>query len=123
MSGTEALGDVAIILGPLVGILDHQLDRRAGGLAFKGARQDAHKIIFPPLGGVFVLPRLAGIQPGLKIGFGQCHAGGAAIHGGPNGRPVAFAPGGDAEKVAEGVQAHCVCSRAEAPGIGETRAP
>jgi len=123
MSGPEALGDIAIILGPLVGVPDHQLDRRAGGPAPERARQDAYKVIFPPLGGVSVLPRLAGIQPGLQIGLGQRDTGRAAIHRGPDGRPVAFAPGRDAEEVAEGVQAHGVGPRATVPGIGQTRAP
>ena len=46
------LRDLAIILGPLIGILDHQHDRRAGGAAFEHARHDADLIGFLPLGGV-----------------------------------------------------------------------
>ena len=37
VAGAEGLGDVAVIFRPLVGILDHQLDRCAGGAAFVDA--------------------------------------------------------------------------------------
>jgi hypothetical protein len=106
MAGAEGLRDLAIVLRPLVGVFDHQLDRRAGGLAFEHARQDADLVRFLALGGELVLAGLALVQPGLDVGLGQRHAGRAAVHRAADGRPVAFAPGGDAEKVAEGVQAH-----------------
>jgi hypothetical protein len=42
MAGAIGLGDFGIVLRALVGVLDHQADRRAGGLALEHARQDAH---------------------------------------------------------------------------------
>ena len=51
MAGAEGLRDLSVILGPLVGVLDHQLDRRAGGAALEGARQDADLVGFAALRG------------------------------------------------------------------------
>ena len=51
MAGAEAVGDLAIILGALIGVFDQQPDRRAGGSALENAGQDAHFIGFTPLGG------------------------------------------------------------------------
>jgi hypothetical protein len=106
MAGAELLGDVAVILGALVGVADHQLDRRAGGLALEDARQDLDLVGLAPLGGVFVLPGLAPVEPVLDRLRRHGHARRAAIHRGAQRGPVAFAPGRDAEEMAEGVEGH-----------------
>jgi hypothetical protein len=61
MARAKAGSDVRIILAALIGIIDMQLNGRACGHAIINARQDAYRIIFAPLGHVFVLPRLAPI--------------------------------------------------------------
>ena len=99
-------GDVAIILRTLIDILDHQADRRAGGLSFIHARQDADFIRLLPLGGEFRLAGPALVEEGLDIGFGQDEPGRAAIDHRADRRAVAFAPGGEAQQVSECVEAH-----------------
>jgi len=106
MAGAEGLRDLAVILGPLVGVLDHQLDRGAGGPAFEDTRKDADLVCLLALGGELRLAGLAEVEPRLEIGLGECHAGGAAVHRATDGRAVAFAPGGDPEDMSEGVEAH-----------------
>jgi len=110
VTGAELVLDVAVVLRPLVGVLDHQLDRRAGGDAFEHARQDPHLIRLAALRGVFVLAGFAFVHPVLDHLFGDRHTGRAAVHRGPQSRPVAFAPGGHAEKMAKAVDRHGRCS-------------
>src|SRR6516165_10480999 len=63
MPRAEAVGDVAVVLRALVGILDQQLDRRAGGEPVEHARQDAHEIILAPLRRKARLAALALVEP------------------------------------------------------------
>ena len=37
MAGAKLLSDIAVVLGALIGVFDHQLDGRAGCLAFEDA--------------------------------------------------------------------------------------
>ena len=69
MSRTKRLRDVAVILGPLICVLNHQLYRRAGRLAVKHARQNPHLVRLFALGGEFAGARFALIQPRLQIGL------------------------------------------------------
>ena len=108
MTRTEGLGDIAVILGPLVGIFDHQLNGGAGRQPFKHAGKDTNRILFAALGRVFVLSGFARIQPGLNITLGQGDAGRAAVDGCADRWPVAFTPCGNAEQVAEGVETHII---------------
>ena len=62
------------------------------------------------LRGVFVLAGFALVHPVLDHLFGDRHTGGTAVHRGPQSRPVAFAPGGHAEKMAKAVDRHGRCS-------------
>jgi hypothetical protein len=105
MAGAEARRDVAVILGALVGVLDQQRDGRAGGLPLEHAGEDAHRVGFLPLRGEFGLARPAAVQPGLDVRLAQRQARRAAIHHAADRRPVAFAPGGDTEQMAEAVMA------------------
>ncbi len=52
MAGAEAVHDLGIVLGALVGIVDHQADGGAGGLALEDAGEDLHLIGLAPLGGM-----------------------------------------------------------------------
>ena len=103
---SELCSDLGIVLRALVGVLDHQLHRRAGGLPFEHARKDLHRVGLAPLGGVLVLPRLAQVEPILQRSLVDRHARRAAVHRGTKCRSVALSPGGHAEEMAEGVEAH-----------------
>jgi hypothetical protein len=107
MTGPELLGDVAVILGPLVGVADHQLDRRAGR---DTPSNTPDRISTSSASRRWVVYLFC---PGLRRSS-QCWMA-AASTGTPGGhavdrraqrRPVAFAPGGDAEEMAEGVEGH-----------------
>ncbi|AEM42160.1 hypothetical protein KVU_2321 [Ketogulonicigenium vulgare WSH-001] len=106
VTGTKALGDIAIIFRALVGVADQQLDRGAGGLALEHAGQDLDRIGLLPLGGVAVLAGFALVQPMLQQRLVDRNAGRAAVHDSAQRRPVAFTPGGKAEQVTKCIQAH-----------------
>ena len=106
MARAIGLGDVGIILGPLVGILDHQADWGAGGASLENTRQDAHKVRLAPLGREFGRAGLAQVQQWLNVRFGKRQAGRAAIDHRANGRPMAFAPGSKAKDATEAVETH-----------------
>jgi putrescine aminotransferase len=61
---------------------------------------------FQPLGGVLVLARSALVEPRLDISLAQFDPRRAAVHRRAKRGPVAFAPGRDAEKMAEGIERH-----------------
>ena len=46
---TEAVLDLLVVARALIGVLDQQPDRRAGGASFEHAREDAHLIGLAPL--------------------------------------------------------------------------
>ena len=106
MAGAETVGDLAVIARALVHVLDHQPDRRAGGQALEHARQDADLVGLLALRGEFRLARAAAVEPGLDVGLGEADARRAAIHHRADGGTMALAPGGDAEEMAEAVEAH-----------------
>jgi hypothetical protein len=111
MAGTELVLDVAVVLGAGVDILDLERDRRPrrglhARLIGEHARQDAHLIRLLPLGGVARLARAPLVEIGLDLGLGDGDAGRTAIDHAADRRPVAFAPGGDAEQMAETVVRH-----------------
>jgi hypothetical protein len=103
VTGAEFLGDVAVVLGPLVGVLDHELHRGARRLPLVDAREDAHLVGFAPLRGELVLPRFASVEPVLDHAFVDGDARRHTVHRSPQGRSVAFAPGGHAKDMSEGV--------------------
>ena len=106
MAGPEGSRDLAVVLRPLVSVADHQLDRCAGGGVLEHAGQDFHRVGFIALGCHLVLAGAAAVQPVLQHRRRQRHARRAAIHRRPQRRAVALAPGGGAEQVTVGVQAH-----------------
>ena len=106
MARAILLGDRGIVLAPLVGVLDHQADRRAGGLALEGAAENPHQIILAPLGGEAAGARLAGVHEGLDELFGDGEARRAPVDNRAQCGPVALSPGGKAQHAPEGVPAH-----------------
>ena len=112
MAGTKLVADLAIVLRPLVFVLDQQRNRRAGRdlflhpLVLEDAGENLHRVALAPLGDEFRCAGLALVQPGLDVGFGQRNAGRAAIDDTAQRDPVAFTKGGDAEQVAEAVVTH-----------------
>ena len=112
MAGAIGLGHFGIVLGPLIDILDHQADRRPGSLAFEHAGEDPHRVRFLPLGGELRLARPARVQKRLDRSFADRQPRGAAIDHGAQRRPVAFAPGGETQQTAKGVERHDVAALA-----------
>ncbi len=106
VAGAVLFGDGAVVAAALVDVLDFQGDGRAGGLAVHDAGEDSDLVGLLPLGGEFRLAGAAAIQPRLDVGFGERDAWRATVDDAADGRAVAFAPGGDAEQVAEAVVAH-----------------
>ena len=107
MAGAELVLDLAVILAALILVLDHQRDRRAGGLALEHAGEDLAPC---PASRRWVTKR---DWPGLRLSsqgwmsrFGQRDARRRAVDHAADRRPVAFAPGGEAEQMAEGVVRH-----------------
>lgn len=112
MAGTVLPGDLAIILGTLVGVLDQHGDRRAGGrhrLAVgieHDAGQHLHQIVLAPLRDEAGLSGLALVEPDLQLGKRKAQARRAAVHDAAERRTMAFAPGGYAEEVTECIVRH-----------------
>ncbi|MND90681.1 hypothetical protein D3C80_827730 [compost metagenome] len=125
MAGTIAAGDLAIILGTLIGILDKHRDRRAGRdhrlavLVEHHARENLDDVIFAPLGDETRLAGLALVHPGLNVGMGEAQSGRAAIDHATECGTMAFAPGRNAEKMAERIVGHedCLAARALEPPV------
>jgi hypothetical protein len=105
MAGAELLGDVAVILRPLVGVADHQLDRvpvetpsnTPDRISTSSASRRWVVYLFCP---GFRRSSQCWIAP-----LPRARRGGSRRPCAERG-PVAFAPGGHAEDMAEGVEGH-----------------
>src|SRR4029453_15537197 len=102
----ELVGDLAVVLRARVLVLDLQRDRRPGRPALEDSREDAHRVALAALGGEARLAGLAPVEPGLDVGLGELDQGRHAVAHAADRRPVALAPGRDAEQEAEGVVRH-----------------
>src|SRR5690606_34422793 len=115
VAGAEGAGDVAIVLRAGVLVLDQDRDRRTRGhrpgAVVVRARQDARRVALPALGDEAAAAGPAAVQPRLDVGLGQRDAGRTAVDDAADRRPVALAPGGHAEEVAEGVVGHVSADR------------
>src|SRR5207302_5797954 len=80
MTRPETVGDVAVILGALVDVVDHQLDRRAGGLTLEDPGQDLDLVGLAPLRRIARLPRPAPVEPLPDVGFAEPDARRHALH-------------------------------------------
>ncbi len=103
MPRTEAVHDLRIIPGTLVGIVNDHADRRAGGAALEHARKDLHFIRLAALGGMSRLAGLAAVQVPLQVRLGQCQPGRTTVNDTAECRPVTLAKAGDCEQFAEGI--------------------
>ena len=108
MAGPELRRDVAIVLGALILVLDHQGNRGAGGQALEHPGLDLDDIRLAPLGGEARLAGLALVQEVLDVRLGQRQARRDTIDDGADRGSVAFAPGGESERRAEAVARHDV---------------
>src|SRR3990170_4117069 len=111
MAGPELVLYLPIVLGARIHIGDLERDRRARGdlpaaLVGENAGEDAHLVRLLALGGVARLAGLALVEIGLDLGLGDGDAGRAAVHHAADRRPVALAPGGDAEEMTETIVRH-----------------
>ena len=112
MAGPVAVADLRIILRALVDVLDLQRDRRAGRdqaagrLVLEHAGEDLHLVRLAALRGEARLAGPALVEKGLDLRLGDRDSGRAAVDHAADRRPVALAPGGDAEEMAEGVVGH-----------------
>ena len=123
VTGAELVLDLAVVLRARVDIGDLERDRRAGGhlrarrLVGEHAGEDAHLVGLLALGGVARLAWLALVEIDLDVGLGERDAGRAAVDHAADRRPVAFAPGGDAEEMAEAVVGHDLVSDISAQDV------
>ncbi len=112
MAGTIALANFRIVLRALVDVLDHERDRRAGRdeavrcRVLEHAGEYLHLIRLAALRGEARLAGAALVEKGLYLGLGDRNPRRTAIDNAADRKPVAFAPGGDAEEMAEGVMRH-----------------
>ncbi len=108
MAGTERRGDVGVVLGFLVGVLDQKADGRARGPALEHAGEDFHHVVLATLRAELRGAGLAPVEVGLQVGLGQLESGWHAVDNGAEREAMRFAEGGDAEKFAYGVAGHVV---------------
>ena len=106
MPRAEVILDVAIVTRPLVLVLDHQADRRAGGLAFENARKNLNFVRLLALCGEARLAGLAPVQIELNVGFGNRDSWRCSINHTTNRRTVAFPPAGEPKGIAKTVAGH-----------------
>ena len=78
----------------------------AGALVLEDAGQDLHLVRLLALRGEARLAGPALVEIGLDLVSGQRNVRRAAVDDAADGGPVAFAEGGDAEQMAEGVVRH-----------------
>ena len=97
MTGTEGLGDVAIVLAALVLVADQEGDGGAGGFAFEYAGEDFYRIRLAALGDMARSARLAPVQIELDVLGGNFQSRRAAIHHATKGRAMGFTEGSDAK--------------------------
>jgi len=116
VTGPKGGGDVGVVAAALVGILDQQGDRRAGGdlaaeaggdrLVLEHAGEDAHRVGFAALADELALARAAFVEPDLNVLRIETDPRRAAVDDAAQRRAVALAPGGHAEEMAEAVVRH-----------------
>ena len=116
----ELVGDIAVVLGPLVLVLDDQRDGRAGGLPLEDAGDDLNGVGLLALGGVAGLAGLAPVEPDLQLLRAQGNERRDPIDDTANLRPVALAPGREAKSLTEGIASHAPSPRTPLPPVGRS---
>src|SRR6185369_8007516 len=102
----ELVLDLRIVLAALILVLDQQRDRRARRLVLEHAGENLHGVRFTALGHEARLAGLAAVEPVLDPLGLQGDAGRRAIDHAADRRPMALAPGGEAEQMTEAVVRH-----------------
>src|SRR5690606_41726650 len=103
--------DAAVVVRPLVLVLDQEPDRRAGRNAFEYARQDLYLVGLVTLGGVARTAGTAPLQVGLDVGRCEFESGRAAVDDAAHRGAVALAEGGHRKQEAEAVPGHQAAPR------------
>jgi hypothetical protein len=98
MARPKLLGDVAVVLGALVLVEDHQADGGTSGLALEDPGEDLHLVGLATLGGVARLTRTTTIEIGLNVRLAQLETWRTAVNDAANGGTMALAEGGDREE-------------------------
>src|SRR4051812_5789920 len=106
MARPEPVGDVAVIPGALIDILDQKRDRRTGRLPLKHAGEDFYLVRLAALRRVAGLTRPPPVEPVLDVGLGEREARGHAIDDDADRRPVALAPGRETKKGSKAIAGH-----------------
>ena len=103
VGGSEDVAQVVVVRGVVLGVAHEKSDGGAGGAAFKDAGEEFDLIGFAAWGGEAALSRPAAVELVLnEIGV-DVEAGGHAVDDAAYADAVAFAKGGEAEELSEGV--------------------
>ena len=112
MTWPISVSDFGIVFRPLINILDHEADRRAGGhltigaVIFKDTGEDLDLIRLTTLGYETAGPRAALVQELLDPNFVQRQSGGAAVDDTSDCTPMTLAPGCHAKHMSKCVMRH-----------------
>ena len=112
VAGTVLVLDLAIVLRPLIDVVDEDSDRRSGrhlparGLVDHHAGEDARLVRLAALGGEARDAGPAPVEFGLDVGRFERNSRRAAVDDAPDPRAMTFAEGGDAEEAPETVVGH-----------------
>ena len=101
--GSVFLSHLVVSAGPLVGAAHREGDGHAGGETLKDAGENLDLVGFLARRRDVALAGAPPVEVGLDFRRAQRQARRAAVDDHAHGRPVAFAPGGDAEKLAKGI--------------------
>ena len=88
MTGTEGIGDIAVVLAALVLVANQQGNRRSRGFSFKNTGQNLDGIRLAALRHMARRPRFAAVEFGLNISLAQRQTRWAAINHAADCRPV-----------------------------------
>jgi len=116
VAGAEGGGDLRIVARALVDVVDDQRDRRAGGdwppnrSRVRSSSNTPERMRTASGSWRWVTnlpcPGRRFVEPDLDVGLGERNPRRAAVDHAAQRRPMALAPGGDAEQMAEGVVRH-----------------
>src|SRR5690606_33782303 len=119
MAGPIGGGDPGIVLRALVDIVDGECDRRARRAPALDAGEDADPVRLRAHRREARLARAAAIEERLDVAFAERDSGRTALDERADRRPVALAPGREAEDPPEAVPAHPAACMARAGASGK----